>query len=107
KPARLDFRIVHPTLTPAQTAAVPPGYELMTLDFEGQRGETSVEELYVKRIPEMTGEMIANSFARPDMYGKPEVILQFTDEGRERFAVVTGEIAELGRQSGQLGRLAI
>ncbi|MBW7893667.1 MAG: protein translocase subunit SecD [Opitutaceae bacterium] len=107
KPARLDFRIVHPTITPAQTAAVPPGYELMTLDYEGQRGETSVEELYVKRIPEMTGEMISNSFARPDMYGKPEVILQFTKEGRERFAVVTREIAEMGRQSGQLGRLAI
>jgi SecD/SecF fusion protein len=107
KPARLDFRLVHPTLTPQMTAEVPPGYELLTLEFEGARGETGVEELYVKRIPEMTGEMISNSFARPDIYGKPEVILQFTREGRTRFAEVTREIATLGRQTGRIGRLAI
>lgn len=107
KPARLDFRVLHPTLTPQNSPEVPTGYELMTLDYEGQRGETSVEEVYVKRIPLMTGEAIANSYARPDMYGKPEVILQFTKEGRQRFAEVTREIAEMGRQSGQPGRLAI
>ncbi|HRI81696.1 MAG TPA: protein translocase subunit SecD [Opitutaceae bacterium] len=107
KPARLDFRLVHPTLTPQMTADVPPGYELLTLEFEGARGETGVEELYVKRIPEMTGEMISNSFARPDIYGKPEVILQFTSEGRTRFADVTREIATQGQQAGRLGRLAI
>jgi len=89
------------------TADVPPGYELLTLEFEGARGETGVEELYVKRIPEMTGEMISNSFARPDIYGKPEVILQFTSEGRTRFADVTREIATQGQQAGRLGRLAI
>jgi SecD/SecF fusion protein len=107
KPARLDFRLVHPTLTPQMTAEVPPGYELLTLEFEGARGETGLEELYVKRIPEMTGEMISNSFARPDIYGKPEVILQFTSEGRTRFADVTREIATQGQQAGRLGRLAI
>ncbi|MCW5549094.1 MAG: protein translocase subunit SecD [Opitutaceae bacterium] len=107
KPARLDFRLVHPTLTPQMTAEVPPGYELLTLEFEGARGETGVEELYVKRIPEMTGEMISNSFARPDIYGKPEVILQFTREGRTRFAEVTREIATQGQQTGRIGRLAI
>jgi len=107
KPARLDFRFVHPTINPRMTNEVPPGYELMTLDFEGQRGETSVEELFVKRIPEMTGESIENSFARPDIYGKPEVILIFTSEGKKRFATVTREIADAGQQSGQLGRLAI
>ncbi len=107
KPARLDFRVVHPTLTPQTSAEVPTGYELMTLDYEGQRGEASVEEVYVKRIPLMTGESISNSYARPDMYGKPEVILQFTKEGRQRFAEVTREIADQGKQSGRLGRLAI
>ncbi len=107
KPARLDFRLVHPTLSPQVTPAVPAGYEVMTLEFEGARGEIGVEELYVKRIPEMTGELISNSFARPDIYGKPEVILQFTREGRTRFAEVTREIASLGQQSGRLARLAI
>ena len=61
----------------------------------------------IKRIPEMTGEMIKNSFARPDMYGKPEVIMEFTPEGRKRFADVTRVIADQGQRNGTLGRLAI
>ncbi|MDO8542989.1 MAG: protein translocase subunit SecD [Opitutaceae bacterium] len=106
-PARLDFRIVHPSVTPGPGVEPPTGYELKTLDYEGRRGETGTEELFVKRIPEMTGEMISNSYARPDMYGKPEVILEFTKEGKVRFAEVTRHIAEGGQQAGRLGRLAI
>jgi SecD/SecF fusion protein len=106
-PARLDFRIVHPTAFPAPGVEAPPGYELKTLEYEGRKGETGTEDLYVKRVPEMTGEMISNSFARPDMYGKPEVILEFTKEGKARFADVTRTIAEGGQRSGRLGRLAI
>lgn len=107
KPARLDFRMVHPTLTPGPGVETPPGYEEMTLDYEGRRGETGTEELFVKRIPEMTGEAISNSFARPDTYGKPEVILQFTKAGKKQFAEVTGKIAAEGRANNRLGRLAI
>jgi len=107
KPARLDFRIVHPTASPQTSGIAPPGYERMALEQESPRGELLYEELYVKRIPEMTGSAIANAFARPDMYGKPEIILQFTTEGRSRFAEVTREIATLGRQMGVPGRLAI
>ena len=109
KPARLDFRLVHPTLTPDTVPAgeIPPGYEIMSLENESRRGEGYVEELFVKRIPEMTGESISNSFARPDMYGKPEVLLQFTKQGKDRFAEVTRTIADMGRQSGRLARLAI
>ncbi len=109
KPARLDFRLVHPTLSPLQVGPgeTPPGYEIMTLDREDRGGEGSVEELFVKRIPEMSGEAIDKAFARPDMYGKPEVILMFTKDGRKKFAVVTGEIAAQGQRAGRLGRLAI
>ena len=107
KPARLDFRIVHPTLSPNTGVDTPPGYEIKTLDYEGRKGETGTEEIFVKRIPEMTGEMISNSFARPDMYGKPEVILEFTKDGKTRFADVTRTIADGGQRGGRLGRLAI
>ncbi|MEO7597582.1 MAG: protein translocase subunit SecD, partial [Opitutus sp.] len=109
KPARLDFRLIHPTLTPetSPNGDVPAGYEVLALDHEGRRGETSVEELFVKRIPEMTGESISSAFPRPDMYGKPEVILQFTKTGKARFAEVTKSIADEGRSTGRLGRLAI
>jgi SecD/SecF fusion protein len=106
-PARLDFRIVHPTLTPAPGVETPAGYEIKLLDWEGRKGEAGTEELFVKQRPEMTGEMIANSYARPDMYGKPEVILEFTKEGKARFADVTRTIAEGGQRAGRLGRLAI
>lgn len=106
KPARLDFRLVHPTAIPGPGVETPTGYEVMTLEQEGRRGESSTEELFVKRIPEMTGKMISNSGVRADNYGKPEVILNFTAEGKARFAEVTRTIADMGR-SGRLGRLAI
>lgn len=109
KPARLDFRLVHASLSPRDVTdgEIPPGYEIMSLDHEGNKGEAYTEELFVKRRPEMTGEGIDRSYARPDMYGKPEVLMVFTDSGRERFADVTGEIASQGQQAGRLGRLAI
>ncbi len=107
KPARLDFRIVHPTLQPGPGVDTPPGYEVLTLDEEGRNGQSFTEEVFVKRIPEMGGNAISNSFARPDLYGKPEVILQFTSEGKKRFAEVTKAIADGGQQAGRLGRLAI
>ena len=106
-PARLDFRIVHPTAFPGPGVEAPAGYEIKTLEWESRRGESGVEELFVKRIPEMTGEMVSNSFARPDMYGKPEVIMEFTKEGKARFADITRTIAEGGQRSGRVGRLAI
>ena len=109
KPARLDFRVVHPTLTPAMVPAgeVPPGYEIMTLEQDGPHGEAYSEDLFVKRIPEMGGEAISDSRVIADMYGKPEVTLNFTKEGRQHFANVTRDIANGGRQSGTVGRLAI
>ena len=106
-PARLDFRMVHPSLTPGAGVDTPPGYEIMTEDREGSNGVSYTDEVFVKRIPEMTGEMMEKSFARPDIYGKPEVVLQFTSSGRKRFAEVTHAIAEGGQQAGRPGRLAI
>jgi SecD/SecF fusion protein len=107
-PARLEFRVVHPTLTPNQAAPgqVPPGYEAMTLD--DQRGDQDVtEELYIKRIPEATGEIIAKAFPHSDSYGKPEILMQFTSDGRKLFAAMTKKIADEGRRTGHIGRLAI
>ncbi len=106
-PARLDFRVVHPTARPGPGVETPAGYEVKVLEQEGRKGESFTEEVFVKRRPEMTGEMIANSFARPDLYGKPEVILEFTADGKKRFAEVTREIADGGQRAGVLGRLAI
>jgi SecD/SecF fusion protein len=109
KPARLDFRMVYPDATPATSAPgdVPPGYEVKTLDEEDRTGQSTTEDLFVKRIPEMTGEAIADAFARPDMYGRYEIDMHFTDAGSKRFAEVTRDIAAEGQRTGRLGRLAI
>ncbi len=110
KPARLDFRLVHPTLTPENSpnGEIPPGYEIKTLD-EGDRanGQVATTQVFVKRIPEMTGENIAGAFERIDEYGKPEVTMEFTSAGRKRFADLTREIAAEGQKLGHLCQLAI
>jgi SecD/SecF fusion protein len=109
KPARLDFRIVHPTQSPLNTPPeeTPVGYEALSLENQGRTGEVSMEELFVKRRPEMSGESIEDAFVRADVYGKPEIILMFTDEGRKRFAQVTRDIVQQAQSTGTMGRLAI
>ena len=109
KPARLEFRRVHPTLTPSAAAPddIPPGYEAMTLTQTDRNGNDASEELFIRRIPEMTGEGVANAFYSTDQYGSPQVNLQLTKTGGKQFADLTREIAGEGQQSGHLGRLAI
>jgi len=99
KPARLDFRLVHPFLSPATSPnEIPPGYEILTLENERRNGESSIEEVFVKRIPEMTGEGVAKAFAHYDQFNKPEISLQLTSDGRKRFSKVTAEIAGYSQQ---------
>jgi len=106
KPARLDFRMVHPYAAPPMDA--PPGYALMTLEHEGRPGQPpSIEEIYVKILPEMTGEGVADAREASDEFGRWRVLLKFTSEGTKQFGDVTGAIAEEGRRTGRLGRLAI
>jgi len=107
KPAQLSFRQVHPSLRPGAGVDTPPGYEAMTERDETGRLGGIQREYFVKRIPEMTGEMIerANAIHDPTT-GRPKVTMEFTVAGRKRFAEVTKAIAEMGRQ-GDPGLLAI
>ena len=109
KPARLDFRLVHSTLTPASVGPgqIPPGYETMVLESESRTGEVFTQELFVKRIPEMTGESISDSYPVMDEFGRFKIILQFTSEGSARFAAVTRAIADENRRTQRVGQLAI
>jgi len=108
KPARLDFRLVHPQLMPATTPPEqsPPGYEVMSMEGENRDGTAFVAEYFVKRVPEMTGEFVATAFPTMDEYGRFKVNLQFTDEGGARFGDVTEEIANMGTAQ-RPGQLAI
>jgi SecD/SecF fusion protein len=106
KPARLDFKMVHPFIAPPQEA--PPGYERMVLEQEGRPGtQPYTEELYVKIRPEMTGEGVADSYPTMDTFGRFRIILKFTDQGSKQFAEVTKAIADEGQRNGRTGRLAI
>ena len=105
KPARLDFKMVSATATPPMEA--PPGYAAMSLDQESRNGENLSEELYIKQIPEMTGEGVADAYPAMDEFGRFRIILKFTKEGSRQFAQVTKAIADEGQRSGRLGRLAI
>ncbi len=107
KPARLEFRTVHPTLAPGPGVEIPPGYEILNEEHDTRRGEISIEPLFVKRIPELTGAAVERSVARTDRYGRSEVLLQLTPDGARQFAALTRRLAEEGRRSGQSGRLAI
>ncbi|MFT3781577.1 MAG: protein translocase subunit SecD [Nibricoccus sp.] len=98
KPARLDFRLVHPFMVPQPGTETPAGYEILTLENENRRGETSIEELFVKQRPEMNGDAIARAVAHYDQFNRPEVSLQLTSEGKKQFAKVTGEIAGYTKQ---------
>ncbi len=108
KPARLDFRLVHPTASPTGRPGEvpPPGYQVMVLEQE-RRGEVVSEMLYIKRIPEMTGESVAEAYPSVDQYGSFRVLLKFTGKGAKRFADVTRTIEENNQRTGRIGRLAI
>ncbi len=106
-PARLDFRMVHPTAMPGPGVETPPGYEIKSEERTARTGESYLEEVFVKRIPDATGEIMDDARPNYDMYGKPEVRLYFTKEGKQAFADVTRKISEEGQRMGRTGRLAI
>jgi SecD/SecF fusion protein len=105
KPARLDFKLVHTYATPPMDA--PPGYIPMTLESESRNGETYSEDLYIKYVPEMTGEAVTDSYPVMDDFGRFKIIMRFSKEGSRQFAQVTKAIAEEGQRTGRRARLAI
>lgn len=97
KPARLDFRLVYPFGTPQSVAETPAGYEVLTLE-QDVRGQTVSEDLYVKRLPAMTGEGVSGAYPVMDEFGRFKINLRFDDTGAKRFAEVTREVAQYSHQ---------
>lgn len=109
-PALLEFSLVHRTADPrtAQDGLVPPGYVLMIEENENPRtGEIVEQPYFIKKVPEMTGEIIESAYAAPNEFGGYRVLLNFTDEGGKTFANVTRRIAEENARTNSLGQLAI
>ena len=92
KPARLEFRTVHPTLTPDTTPAnkYPVGYEVLAEENEDRKtGEIYERRMFVKLIPEATGEIVEDAFASQTQTGAFQVNLVMTSEGAKIFRAVT------------------
>ena len=87
KPAKLEFRLVNDAIGPND--AVPLGYERLFLSQEDQEGQEQQIPIVVKRLPEMTGKSVREAHCVLDGYGKPEVSLRMTSEGKQLFATIT------------------
>ena len=92
KPARLEFRAVHPDLNPDTTPPnrYPVGYEVLAEEMENPKtGEAYERRMFVKLIPEATGEIVADAYASQNQTGGFQINLEMTDEGADKFADVT------------------
>ncbi|MEQ9823587.1 MAG: protein translocase subunit SecD [Puniceicoccaceae bacterium] len=117
KPARLEFKLVHRTEFPNPNnpnESSPPGYVRMVQEIEDPAtGDITFVPYFIKRIPEATGDILDQAFPAMNQTGGYEIRLSFTSEGADRFAELTGRIAQenqeiysqTGRQS--TGQLAI
>ena len=92
KPARLEFRRVHPDLEPDTTPKnrYPIGYEVLAEEIEDHRsGEVYERRQFVKLIPEATGEIVDDAFASQTQAGGYQINLVMTSEGADIFRQVT------------------
>ncbi len=109
KPARLEFRLVHRSLSPRNMSVdkFPVSYEVLINEQEDfKTGATTEEPLFVKRLPEATGDIIESAYATQTDTGGFQVIMDFTSEGGNQFKKITSGIVE-ENSNGSAGRLAI
>ena len=70
--------------------------------------QANEQPIWVRRLSSADGEIIQEAYPRQDQMGGWEVGLDFTTEGGNEFANLTGEIAQMNDPAtGALGRLAI
>lgn len=92
KPAKLEFRRVHPTLTPQTTRPedYPVGYEVLVEEIEDRKsGQVYEQAMFVKMIPEATGAIVEDAFASQTQTGSFQINLVMTNDGADIFRAVT------------------
>ena len=108
KPALLVFSLVHRTTIPSLEHDPPIGYRAMfELREDRKTGQITQTPYYIKKIPEMEGDIIDEAFAAPTEFGSYRVLLRFTSDGEEAFASATRRIAEENERTQTVGQLAI
>jgi SecD/SecF fusion protein len=92
KPARLEFRTVHETLTPDTTPTnkYPVGYEVLAEEIEDRKtGEVFERLMFIKLIPEATGEIVDDAYVSQTQTGGFQINLEMTSDGADILAAVT------------------
>lgn len=108
KPALLEFSTTHRSISPRDSSIAPIGYRRMVEEREDPKtGQIEEIAYYVKNIPEMTGKSIASARAVIGNYGEYLVTMNFTDEGKKRFADITTRMSEENGATNTIGQLAI
>lgn len=113
---KLEFKKVDVNLTkqfndgiliPAQ---IPSEKQLIYLE-EQDKDKDGQDQVFkypfvVERRTLLTNEDIKDSMVDYDPYGKPQVQIRFTEAGMSRFETITGEMADLGKRTGEVQELA-
>ena len=89
--AYLEFRMVHPNSKELlDQGIIEPGYEVMKLK-EKRDGRMVIENLLVKKRPELTGSSITRAMVGRGNLGEPNIEFTLNAKGAEIFAQVTRE----------------
>jgi SecD/SecF fusion protein len=112
KPARLEFRIVHPLNEEliARGETNVRGYELLIEERENSRtGDVQRLPTLVRRIPAATGDILARARPQINQMGGFSVGMDFTREGGRRFGDITARMVEEAQEAGPnvVARLAV
>ena len=90
--AFLTFRLVSPTSDQdIKDGTIQPGYEILKRKERTRTGQERVEEVEVKKHPEMDGSGIKSAMVVRGNLGEPEIHFTFNTEGGNRFAEITRE----------------
>jgi SecD/SecF fusion protein len=112
KPAKLEFRIVNVDSNVRQPTEESEDWTddegILFRSMTKSDAEPNESPIWVRQLWSADGEIVKEAYPRQDQMGGWEVGLDFTKEGGEIFANLTGEIAQMSDSStGALGRLAI
>ncbi len=92
KTAQLEFKLVH-SQTPSPTATPPPGMQVLAMKKKDPRTAQLVEAgaFFVERRAAVTGDMLTEARAEPDLNGQYEVRMKLDRRGTKLFEKVTRE----------------
>jgi len=92
KTAQLEFKLVH-SQAPSPTATPPPGMQVLAMKKKDPRTSQLVDAgaFFVERRAAVTGDMLTEARAEPDLNGQYEVRMKLDRRGTKLFEKVTRE----------------